>query len=135
MKQFVRLVGSRDARHFQPIKESLEGYRTLKILKNAAAVKPAAFGAALAIAVAGIASEAQATQGGAGWHSVARSGGFFPDPTLQDFGINLGVNGPRLVLSTSGGFQSWGFEYNIPGGAPANTQILYDVYCTKKPIH
>jgi hypothetical protein len=63
---------------------------------------------------------------------IARSGGFFPDPTLQSQGIDLGVNGPRVDLGASG-YVVWGFEYNIPGGAPAGTTILFDVDCTKAP--
>lgn len=130
----------------------------MNILKNATALKTAAFGAALTMAVAGIASEAQATQGSGGWQNVstfnvptgqthgffsyscpssnyvARSGAFFPNPTLQNLGITLGVNGPRIDEGTSSGFQTWGFFYDIPGGAPAGTQILFDVYCTKTPI-
>jgi hypothetical protein len=65
---------------------------------------------------------------------VARSGAFFPDPTLQSLGINLGVNAPRIDVNHTTGYQTWGFEYNIPGGAPAGDTIQFDVYCTKPPI-
>ena len=33
-----------------------------------------------------------------------------------------------------GNYNTWGFEYNIPGGAPSGTTILLDVYCTKLPV-
>jgi hypothetical protein len=65
---------------------------------------------------------------------VARSGAFVPDPTLQSLGINLGVNAPRIDVNHTTGYQTWGFEYNIPGGAPAGATIQFDVYCTKGPI-
>jgi len=109
----------------------------------------------LGIALGGV-PDAQAVTGKGGWQTtasvavptgvqhgfftyscptglVARSGAFFPDPTLQTLGINIGVNAPRLDLGT-GGFNGWGFEYNIPGGAPAGTSFLVNVYCTKAPI-
>jgi hypothetical protein len=114
--------------------------------------------AALALAAATIGlcgATAQAKSGGAGWQDtytytpptgstdgfftyscptglVARSGAFFPNPTLQAQGINLGVNAPRLDLGT-GGFNGWGFEFNVPGGVPAGATILFNVYCTKAP--
>ena len=113
----------------------------------------AILGAAVAIGFSG-APAAQAKTGKAGWQGaatlsvstgvqhgfvtyncptnfVARSGAFFPNPTLQNLGINLGVNGPRIDI---GNYYTWGFEYNIPGGAPSGTTILLDVYCTKLPV-
>jgi len=104
--------------------------------------------------VTGLAGAAHAKSGGVGWQGVytytvptgwpngfftydcpaglvARSGAFFPNPTFQARGINLGVNGPRI---DGGNYNAWGLEYNIPGGAPAGQTILFDVYCTKGPV-
>jgi hypothetical protein len=120
--------------------------------------KSAMFMAIASAFIAGLAGSAAAKPGGEGWQGratfsitpgtldffehipcpaaapVARSGGFLPNGNAKGNGMVLLGNGPRLDTRPVS-YHEWSWIIDWTGaGAPAGSQITFDIYCTKGPV-